>query len=65
MFSCCQVGEESPGTLGTMLPASGVTAGAFVEEYEAEGKVVGAGEVVEEVRVLVSPEFYTLSTPLI
>lgn len=41
-------------------PASGVTVGAFVEEYEAEGKVVDAGEVVVEVRFLVSPDFYAV-----
>lgn len=39
-----------------ITPASEVTAGAFVEEYEAEGKVAGAGEVVEEVRFLVSAD---------
>lgn len=49
VFSRSQVGEENRGTLGTMLGASEVTAGVFAEEYEAEGKVVGAGEVVDEV----------------
>lgn len=42
-------------------PASGVTAGAFAEESEAEEKVVAAGEVVDEVRFLVTPNFYTRS----
>lgn len=50
MFSCPQVGEENLGTLGTTPPASEVMAGAFAEEYEAEGKVAGAGEVVDEAR---------------
>lgn len=38
-----------------MLPACGATAAASVEEYEAEGKVVGAGEdvEVEEVRLFI------------
>lgn len=49
MFSCSQVGEESRGTLGTIPAASEVTVGVFVEEYGAEGKVVGVGEVVAEV----------------
>lgn len=40
--------------MGKILPVSGVTAGAFVEESEAEGKVVGAGEVADEVRFIVS-----------
>ena len=44
-----QVGEVSSETSGTITPASEAMAGAFVEEYEAEGKVAGAGEVVEEV----------------
>lgn len=56
MVSCRQVGEENSGTLGTTPAALEVTAGAFVEEYEAEGKVAGAGEVVGEVRFLVSPD---------
>lgn len=47
MFSCCQVGEESRGTLGMTPAASEVT--AVVEEYEAEGKVVGAGEAADVV----------------
>lgn len=50
-----QVGEVSSES-STITPASEVTAGAFVEEYEAEGKVAGAGEVVEEVRFLVSAD---------
>lgn len=49
VFSCSQVGEGNRGTLVTILGASEVTAGVFAEEYEAEGKVVGAGEVVDEV----------------
>lgn len=50
VFSCRQAGGESSGTSGTTPPASEATAGASAEEYEAEGKVVGAGEVVGEVR---------------
>lgn len=46
---CSQVGEENRGTLGTIPGASEATVGVFVEGYEAEGKVVGAGEVVDEV----------------
>lgn len=68
-----QVGGESPEILGTIPPASGVTAGAFVVEYEAEGKVVVAGEVeVEEVQFLVSqhvssgfPSTHTLNIVLL
>ncbi len=60
-----QVGEESSGTLATMLPASEATVGASVEEFEAEGKVVGAGEVVGEVQFLVSFSFSAGLTPRI
>lgn len=48
-----QVGDERPGTLETTLPASGVMAGTFEEEFVAGGKVVGAGEVAGEVQFVV------------
>lgn len=50
VFSRRQAGGESSGTSGTTPPASGATAGASAEEYEAGGKVAVAGEVVGEVR---------------
>lgn len=41
-----------------MLPASGVRVGTFVEDFEAEGKAAGVGEVAGEVRSLcLYPEF--------
>lgn len=51
-FPRWQVGEERLGTLETTRPASGATVGTLEEEFEAEGKVVGAGEVVGEVQFL-------------
>lgn len=36
----------------TTLQASGWTVGALEEEFEAEGKAVGVGEVVDEVKLL-------------
>lgn len=52
LYSCPQVGDESRGTLATTAAASGATAAASVEEYVAEGKVAGVGEVADEARVL-------------
>ncbi|KAG7219881.1 hypothetical protein INR49_018785 [Caranx melampygus] len=49
-FGFAVVGDESRGTLATTPAASGATAAASVEEYEAEGKVAGAGEVADEAR---------------
>lgn len=50
-YSFCQVGDERHGTLLT-TPVSGVMAGAFEGDCEAEEKVVVAGEVVGEVQFL-------------
>lgn len=48
--SCFQVGDERIRTLEMTRPASGVTA-EFVEDFGGEGKVAGAGGVVDEVRL--------------
>lgn len=37
----------------TILQASGVTVGAFEEEFVAEGKAVGVGEPVDEVNFFI------------
>lgn len=51
MLLFCQAGDERHGTL-LMTPVSAVMAGAFEGDYEAEEKVVVAGEVVGEVQFL-------------
>jgi len=51
MFPHRQVGEQNRGIMETILSASEVKVEAFAEAYEAGGRAVDVGEVVDGVRI--------------